>query len=247
MNKFSVNIFILSLVALFFNSCSKEDIAGKFEGAWKTEWEDYLKGDTDEITIEEVIVFQNGEYSNSSGVFSQFFSGIVKYDDWINETDIPYLVRISGTWTQKGKDEIILRYDMNSFDTQFEKSKISTGDDEILYDFLKGDMGSMFFHGLKSLDEDKKLNTKVNNEVSKQVSAFFKDMFNDMNKDKEAMKDIKIDAGMMTCEINHGFFGRDATYYKITPEELSQGNKKSENNKKSNKKSKKKSSSKKKK
>lgn len=70
MNKFSVNIIIFSLVVLFFNSCSKEDIAGKFEGAWKTEWEDYLEGDTDEITIEEVIVFLKGESTTSSGGFS---------------------------------------------------------------------------------------------------------------------------------------------------------------------------------
>lgn len=215
-NKFSVKIIILSLVALFFNSCSSpEDIAGKFEGAWKSEWDDILSGNVDDITVVEIIIFGNNENSKVEGVFSQFFSGNVKYDDWENETEIPYSLAIAGTWSLKGRNEIILRYNLNSLETEFGNSDISTGSDEAVLNFLKGDWTGLIYDGLKRDSENKKVNKKIDSEVSKQVSNFFKEMFLTMNKDKEAMTDIVIDDDLMTCEINHGFFGRDATYYKI--------------------------------
>lgn len=216
MTKIATKTLSLALLGFLFISCAKkEDIAGRFEGTWKTQWEDVLKGDVDDITVEEVIVFQNEGYSGNNGIFTQYFTGNVKYDDWTNETEISYSANVSGTWTVKDKDKIILKYDINSFNTKFGKSNISTGGEEAVYHLLTGDWGGLIADGLKSDSNDKKINKKIEAEVSKQVTSFFRDMFIEMNKDKKAMKKVVIDDNMMTCEVNHGFFGRDASYYRV--------------------------------
>lgn len=215
MTKILKGFIFISLIGLQF-SCSKPaSIYGRFEGAWKTEWKDDLSGSLDEISIEEIILFENDENLTTQGTFYQYFSGSVEYDDWINETEIEYQLAVEGTWTLKGENNIILKYNMNSLEAEFGKSNISKGGDDGFVDFMRGDWAGLLSDAIKSDSESKKINKKVDSEVSKQVSSFFKEMFMKMNKNKEAMKNIVIDDDIMTCEINHGFFGRDATYYRL--------------------------------
>lgn len=200
--------YIWSFVtALLIISCSKkEDISGKVEGIWQTEWDDMLDGDLDNMTVKEIIAL------NDDGTFEQIFSGSIDFDDWDNETQVAYAVLIEGKWHVGKPDKIVLQYDMNQFEVEIGKSAIEADYSDAAIGLLTGNWGGALSGFLKGSNTDK-LNQKVEAEVEKQVKKYFRDMFVNINKDKKAFSNVEISSGTLSAKINHGFMGRDCVYY----------------------------------
>ena len=213
----------LFLSLMFLNtSCGKKkkNIAGEFEGIWKTEWEDKLKGDMEDINVNEVIEFINDDASGNSGTFRQLFEGEVKYEDWSNESWMPYSVLISGTWIVKDKNKISLKYDMEDMVLNLGKSDLKGDYTDAGISLLFGDWSGAIASAMKAGNMEKK-NKRIETEAKKQLTAFFKDMFHTINKDRKAMTDVTVEGSMMTCEVNHGFFGRKQVYDKVRVDKIS--------------------------
>lgn len=215
MKKKYVFFFFLPILIFLDTACSKpEDISGKLDGIWTTQWEDILKGNIDDIKVEEAIEFISRNSSGNSGDFRQFFEGEVKFDDWENESWVSYNVFVSGTWKVKKNDIISLNYDLNEMVVNIGKSNVEADYTDAGISLLFGDWSGALSSALKASDTSK-INQKIEKEIRSQVTIFFKDMFHDIKKAGEAMTDVVIDGNMMTCDVNHGFFGREQVYDRI--------------------------------
>lgn len=206
----NVSIISLILLAFFMIGCKETPNIYKSEllGVWETDWDDILDGDLDELTVNEILYFAD------NGSFQQVFSGTVAFDDWENETEVSYTLGVEGTWEIKRPDEVILKYNLNALGVEIGKSSIEADYTDAAVGLLTGNWGG-FLSGVLDSNKTDQLNKKVEAEVEKQITKFFKEMFREINKDKEALTKVRIDDNMMTAEINHGFFGREAVYNKV--------------------------------
>lgn len=204
------------LIFTLLSSCSKpESIVGKIDGAWETQWEDYIgEDDVDDIRVTEVISFETDDYTsfNNTGRFVQAFVGDVKYDDWEYEETLEFEVTVTGTWSINNYNNIELDYDLQSMNTATGQCDIEVDYTSAAIDLLSGNYLSALASGLKGQSEIDKVNNKINNIVYKQVDRFFKDYIKELKHNKPAMKKIKIDTDVMECTINTGWLGRDAVY-----------------------------------
>lgn len=80
----------------------------------------------------------------------------MKYDDWENEKEILYSLAIIGTWSFKGRNEIILRYNLNSLETEFGNSDISTRGDKAVLNLFRGNWEELIYDNLKRTVKIKK-------------------------------------------------------------------------------------------
>ena len=210
-------VMLLAGTLFMLASCSKEDISGKLDGVWKTEWDDSLEGDLDDIRVQEVLVLQSTDSYGNHGEFMQIFSGEVEFDDWSNESTVGFQVTIPGKWEVVDKNKLRFLYDLQGMSTSIGKSNV-TGDYTDVADaigMLSGDLNALA-RGMTRANDIKKINSKIETEVDRQVNKFFRDMFREINKDKKAMTNVKIDGDIMTCDVNHGFFGREQNYDRIS-------------------------------
>lgn len=211
-----LSLTLLLFLVLSTNCKEKKDVSGEIVGNWKTEWDDILDGDLDEITVEEILILRDENEAGSKGRFVQVFSGSVKYDDWENETEIPYVVEAEGSWRVEKKDQVILNYDIDETTIKIGESTIEADYSDLGIGLLTGDLGS-FIEGALQVGQVKELNRKVEDLVKKGVSSFFRSMFIEMNKEKKSLTSVVIYGNTMNCEVNHGFWGRDQNYYRIKP------------------------------
>ncbi len=201
-------IFLIS-VAIILGACtSKDNISGKVEGIWETDWDDYLDGDLDDLTVNEVIAF------DEDGTFQQIFSGSVKYDDWENDTKVKYVVGTGGKWHIVKPDKIVLNYDINQFVFEIGDVYLKGDYTDAAIGLITGDWGDVV-SGLLSASNTTQINKKVKDAINEQLPKYFKDMFRKINKDKKAFYNVEISSGTLSATVNRGgFFGDDAIYDK---------------------------------
>lgn len=209
-----VTTVLLIAISIIFSACSKENISNKIVGVWETTWEDDLEGDLDKMYVTETISFISDNVMGNSGTFNQIFQGYVEYDDWSNETQIPYSVMATGTWKVVDKNKIQLRYNPNDVLIDVGKATIEGDYTEAALSLLSGDLGGLISGAIKAKSVEK-LNTQAEENVQRQLKKFFGGMFHTANKDKVGMKSVEIDIDMMSCTVNHGFFGRKQIYDRI--------------------------------
>lgn len=204
------------LTILLFVSCSKpESIIGKIDGAWETQWEDYIgEDDVEDIRVTEVISFETDAYNsfNNMGSFVQIFIGEVEYDDWEYEETLEFEVVVNGIWSIRNYNNIDLDYDLQSINIATGKCNIEVDYTSAAIDLLMGNYLSAIATGIKGMGEIDKVNEKINNKVYKQIQKFFKDYIRDLKHNRPAMKKIEIERDVMNCTINTGWLGRDAVY-----------------------------------
>lgn len=199
-------MFLSLLAGMIMIGCGSkgEDVSGKLQGVWQTDWSADLKGDLKEIQVYERLAFINGNESGSHGDFRQIFTGTVEFDDNENEGTVPYLVTVKGDWGVKNGNEVEMRYDVNSMKVQVSQGSLEA-------DFAT--VGEGF--SLKVSADGKKLKQKVEDMVVRQVSSYFRDIFHKINEDKVGLKSVEIDGKMLTCKVNEGMMGRKVTYDKV--------------------------------
>ena len=181
-----------------------EDISGRLQGVWQTEWDADLKGEVKGIQVYERVAFINGNDSGSHGDFLQLFTGTVDFDDNENQGSVPYLVSVKGDWVVKNADEVEMNYDVNSLKVQVSKGSL---------DSQYAAMGEGF--NLKVSADGRQLKQKVEDMVTRQITSYFRDMFHDINKDKIGMSSVVINGKMLTCKAGGGMMGRKLTYDKV--------------------------------
>lgn len=214
MFKWKFRTVVATLLLVVLSSCSKEDVSGKLDGVWQTEWDDILEGDLDEVRVKEILVFESSNQAGSEGEFLQIFTGDVDFDDWENESTVRYEVMVSGKWEVEDKDNVRLKYDLNTMSSSFGKSNVEVDYSDAALSMLQGDWGGMLVNAALAGNADK-INSKIEAEVERQINKYFRDMFREINKDKEALTDVEIDDNSMTCSVNHGFLGREQTYDRV--------------------------------
>lgn len=209
----ALHLLLIAFVFLF-TDCNKRDISSQVEGVWETTWEDDLQGDLDKMYVNETIAFISENSMGNSGTFRQIFQGKVEYDDWRNETDIPYSVIATGQWQVVNKNEIQLKYDPNQVIIEVGKASIEEDYTDAAISLLTGDWEGVVRGAIKAKSVER-LNSKAEENVQRQLKKFYGDMFHTINKDKVGMKSVDIEGNMMSCKVNHGMFGRKQTYDRV--------------------------------
>lgn len=214
MLKWKFRTIVAAFLLVVLSSCNKEDVSGQVDGVWQTEWDDVLDGDLDALRVTEILVFESTNQAGSEGVFVQIFTGDVDFDDWENESNVKYEVSISGNWEVVDKDNIRLKYDLHTMSSSFGKSDVELDYTDAAISLLQGDWSGLLVNAAMAGDADK-INTKIEAEVERQINQYFREMFHEIIKDKKALTDVKIEDDLMTCVVNHGFFGREQTYDRV--------------------------------
>lgn len=216
---------VLSFVALFLifaaSSCSSpDDVSGYICGAWQSEWKDNIgEDDVEDIRVKEKIGFIPSNETGTAGNFMQVFEGEVDFDDWDYEQTLNFTLYVEGLWNVEDKDNVVLRYNLDSIELACGKSKVGTDYTSAAVDLLTGNWASAIVGGLMQESIVDEANKKIDKSVEKQLLRYFKDMFRQMNIDREALTDVVITDDVMKCEVNHGgFFGRDAVYDRLNIE-----------------------------
>lgn len=206
-----MTVMALSWLAI---SCSRPaNLVGKIDGVWETEWEDYIgKDDVDDIRLKETLVLTPDKNNPRHGKFGQIFAGEVDFDDFEYEQTLDFRAAVSGTWRIVDNDNLEMSYDLESLRVSTGKSNVKVDYTDAVVDLLTGDVTSAVVGGLMGSGVQNKANERINKAVSKQVDNYFRNYLRELKHNKKAMKDIKIERGMMKCKINTGFFGREAIY-----------------------------------
>lgn len=199
-------VLLLSLAA-----CEKpKSVAGKILGAWQTEWTDDLEGDLDEITINETIYFEPEGNSKSKGTFEQMFLGSVEFDNFKKEAELNYAVHITGEWTIKDRNNIILKYDIKDMQVEVGVGSVETDNVQALSHLVSGN-----WVGFLLTVADESISNKDLEQSKKIITKYFKTKFQEINKDKKGLNKVVIDDDIMTCKVSGGWFGRKLTYDKV--------------------------------
>lgn len=214
MLKWKFRTIVAALLLVVLSSCNKEDVSGELDGVWQTEWDDMLEGDLDDLRVTEILVFESTNQAGSEGVFVQIFTGDVDFDDWENESNVKYEVSISGNWEVVDKDNIRLKYDLHTMSSSFGKSDVELDYTDAAISLLQGDWSGLLVNAAMAGDADK-INSKIEAEVERQINKYFREMFHEIIKDKKALTDVKIEDDLMSCNVNHGFWGRKQTYDRV--------------------------------
>lgn len=194
--------------------CSRPDsVAFHIDGIWETEWKDYIgEDDVDDIRVTEMLVLEHDDASGEHGRFGQIFSGEVDFDDFEYEQAINYVARVSGTWKIVKDNNLEMSYDMESLETSTGKSDVDVDYSDAIVDLFSGNFVSALVGSAMNSNETDRANKRIDKAVARQVELFFKNYLRELNHNKKSLTDIVIDGDMMTCEVNTGWFGRDAVY-----------------------------------
>ena len=195
---FLVGGFLGIALILFMFSCEKkEDINGKFEGAWECHHEDAdLKGDI-EITITEDIIFSGEDRNGTSGDFWQGFFGIASTDS--NQT-IPYTVTVTGVWDVEDINNITLNYDMSSMNVTVGNKEVLTPNQKVI-DYINNGDWSSFISAASELKSNETPTEGINAVIQKNINSYFKGLFHDVKKTKKGLVDVVIDNSMLTAKV----------------------------------------------
>ena len=210
---------LLSVIAVIFPSCHGDDVSGHIVGTWTSEWNDDLDGDLDEMTVDETLVFRSENEAGNLGVFTQVFEGSVTFDDWENESEVDYIVGVTGKWRVRDNDVVDMNYDLNSIEVKIGESNLEPDYTDAGVALLTGDLSGLISSAIDA-EQSKKLNQKIEEKVLKGVTSYYKGMFRTINKDKEALTDVEITNNVMTCSVNHGTFGRSQSYDRLKTDEM---------------------------
>lgn len=215
----STGSLVLSALTLLCAACSRPDsIAGYVDGIWETEWEDYVgEDDVDDIRITETLFLEPEETSAEQGRFGQVFTGEVDFDDFEYEQTINFQVVVTGAWKIADNNNIEMSYDLESMETSTGRSNVEADYTDAVVDLFTGNFMSALVGSAMSSNEQTRANERINKAVEKQVEAFFRNYLRELKHNKTVMKDIEIDGDVLRCEINTGWFGRDAVYDRKTP------------------------------
>lgn len=197
-----------------FIGCSKPDsVVARIDGVWETTWDDYVgEDDVDDIRVTETLALVHDHASLELGRFFQAFVGEVDYDDFDYEQTINFEVVVSGDWKIADNNNLVMSYDLESMQTSTGRSNVDADYSDAVVDLFTGNFVSALVGSAMSSNEQDRANERINKAVSKQVEAYFKNYLRELKHNKTVMKDIEIDGDVLRCEINTGWFGRDAVY-----------------------------------
>lgn len=203
-------IATFSLILLTLCACEKpKSVSGKILGAWQTEWTDDLEGDLDEITVNETILFEAEGNSKSKGSFMQMFIGSVEFDNNKKEKDLNYVVHVSGVWSVKDRNNVILRYDVKDMQVEVGVNSAENNYSTALSHLVTGNWSGFI------LAADENLSDKDVQQANKLITKYFKSKFQEINKDKKGLSSVVIEDDMMTCKAGGGWIGRKLTYDRV--------------------------------
>lgn len=225
MKKFATAILMAILVLGCF-SCKKEDISGKLQGVWESQWEAKLNDKAGEITANEILIMQNENDAGFSGKFVQIFYGSAMLESLTGEGSVPYTAVVEGFWKVEDKNCIVMSYNIGKFEITAGKADKASDYTNVglamLADKFSGSLD-------KSLDiNDDKISDKAEAAVENQLTKYFKERFHKVNKEKKGLVNVEVNGNMLTCKVVGDAFGKKLTFDRVSDDVAYKGSGKNE-------------------
>lgn len=211
MKKFTSTI-LLAFVLINFFSCKKEDVSGKLQGVWETQWDDKLEDKAGSIDVKDILIFKNENDAGFSGKFVQIFYGNAMLDA---AGSVPYSLMIEGSWKVENSNNVIMNYNIGKMEFTVGKSDKVADYSEAGLAMLADKFDGSLSDALKIKDNDN-ISDHAESLAESQVVKFFKDRFHKINKDKKGLMNVTIEGNMMNCKVNSGAFGSKLTFDRIS-------------------------------